>query len=69
MTAPERKCPGCRRPFRATTANPWRPFCSERCQLIDLGEWFAARHAIPGEDGLGDGASDLSNPSDSEPSP
>jgi endogenous inhibitor of DNA gyrase (YacG/DUF329 family) len=26
-----------------------RPFCSERCKLIDLGEWASERRAIPGE--------------------
>ena len=29
--------------------NPWRPFCSERCKLIDLGGWFDESNAIPGE--------------------
>jgi uncharacterized protein len=29
--------------------NPWRPFCSERCKLIDLGGWLEERNAIPGE--------------------
>jgi uncharacterized protein len=28
----------------------WRPFCSERCKLIDLGEWIDERHRIPGEE-------------------
>jgi endogenous inhibitor of DNA gyrase (YacG/DUF329 family) len=28
--------------------SPWRPFCSERCKLIDLGAWAAEKHAIPG---------------------
>lgn len=28
--------------------NPWRPFCSERCKLIDLGEWANENHRIPG---------------------
>jgi endogenous inhibitor of DNA gyrase (YacG/DUF329 family) len=32
--------------------NPWRPFCSERCKLIDLGAWFKEEHAIPGEPAL-----------------
>ncbi|MGB5641016.1 MAG: DNA gyrase inhibitor YacG, partial [Sedimenticolaceae bacterium] len=27
----------------------WRPFCSERCKLIDLGEWLAEEKRIPGE--------------------
>lgn len=29
--------------------NPWRPFCSERCKLIDLGEWASESHRIAGE--------------------
>jgi endogenous inhibitor of DNA gyrase (YacG/DUF329 family) len=28
----------------------YRPFCSERCKLIDLGAWAAEEHAIPGND-------------------
>ncbi len=27
----------------------FRPFCSERCKLIDLGKWLGGEHAIPGE--------------------
>ncbi|MEW6248350.1 MAG: DNA gyrase inhibitor YacG [Nitrospirota bacterium] len=40
-------CPICR---KTTTweGNPWRPFCSERCQLIDLGAWAAERYRVPG---------------------
>lgn len=34
-------------------ASPWRPFCSERCRLLDLGAWFTGDRAIPGEDGEG----------------
>jgi uncharacterized protein len=43
------RCPRCRRDFRPDPGHPWRPFCSERCQLLDLGGWFTERHAIPGE--------------------
>jgi len=32
------------------TENPWRPFCSERCKLIDLGDWIEERHRIPDSD-------------------
>ncbi len=42
-------CPTCKRPVEWSAASPWRPFCSERCKLIDLGAWAAERHAIPGE--------------------
>lgn len=40
------RCPLCR---RETTweENPWRPFCSERCQLIDLGRWASDEYSIP----------------------
>jgi endogenous inhibitor of DNA gyrase (YacG/DUF329 family) len=41
------KCPGCRQPAATGPDNPWRPFCSERCRLIDLGDWLTGRHAIP----------------------
>ena len=28
-------------------ANPYRPFCSERCKLIDLGQWASEAYRIP----------------------
>jgi uncharacterized protein len=27
----------------------WRPFCSERCKLVDLGRWVDGSYRIPGE--------------------
>ncbi|MEW5744100.1 MAG: DNA gyrase inhibitor YacG [Nitrospirota bacterium] len=41
-------CPVCK---RTTTweENPWRPFCSERCKLVDLGKWAAEEYKVPGE--------------------
>jgi uncharacterized protein len=42
-------CPTCKREIEWSGANPWRPFCSERCKLVDLGAWLAEKHAIPGE--------------------
>ena len=41
------KCPTCQRESEWSAANPWRPFCSERCKLIDLGDWAREKHAIP----------------------
>ena len=29
--------------------NPFRPFCSERCQLVDLGKWVEGEYRVPGE--------------------
>lgn len=44
-----RTCPTCRRSFEPQAKSRWPAFCSERCQLIDLGAWIEERHAIPGE--------------------
>jgi len=41
------KCPTCRKET-AWENNPHRPFCSERCQMIDLGAWAEERYKIPG---------------------
>jgi uncharacterized protein len=30
-------------------ASEYRPFCSDRCRLIDLGAWFNEQHKIPDE--------------------
>ena len=45
------RCPTCQRPIEWGEAFPFRPFCSERCRLIDLGAWLTERHVIPGEPG------------------
>ncbi|HEC07404.1 MAG TPA: DNA gyrase inhibitor YacG [Thiolapillus brandeum] len=34
-------CPTCGRPVKWEEASIWRPFCSRRCQLIDLNEWLS----------------------------
>ena len=47
--APRHVCPTCGRPIEWTEAYPFRPFCSERCRLIDLGAWMRGERAIPGE--------------------
>jgi endogenous inhibitor of DNA gyrase (YacG/DUF329 family) len=41
------KCPECNTITNVNTANPHRPFCSERCKLIDLGNWASGTYAIP----------------------
>jgi uncharacterized protein len=43
------RCPTCARVVEWNESSAWRPFCSERCKLMDLGAWAAERHAIPGE--------------------
>ncbi len=42
-------CPICRKPVARLEENPYRPFCSRRCKLIDLGEWASGNRYIPGE--------------------
>jgi endogenous inhibitor of DNA gyrase (YacG/DUF329 family) len=57
-------CPTCRRktPYAELAEIPYRPFCSLRCQMIDLGKWLNEEYRI--SEPL-DGATDLSleNPS------
>ena len=43
------KCPTCQRPVPWTTEQISKPFCSERCKLIDLGEWAMEEKRIAGE--------------------
>ncbi|MGE0581836.1 MAG: DNA gyrase inhibitor YacG [Steroidobacteraceae bacterium] len=42
-------CPTCQRETEWSDASPYRPFCSQRCRLIDLGAWLSEEHAIPGD--------------------
>lgn len=46
------KCPTCQ---KATLwqNNPYRPFCSDRCRLLDLGCWAEEEYRVPAEDGVG----------------
>ena len=43
-------CPTCQRPVEWSADSPFRPFCSERCKLLDLGAWISEGRAIPGEE-------------------
>jgi len=42
-------CPQCRKKVEWRDDNSYRPFCSERCRLIDLGAWADGSHRIAGE--------------------
>jgi uncharacterized protein len=41
-------CPTCGKPT-VRQENPWRPFCSERCKLIDFGRWTNEEYRVPGQ--------------------
>ncbi|MEY4617050.1 MAG: ligase inhibitor [Pseudomonadota bacterium] len=40
-------CPRCKTKLVYSQENPYRPFCSERCKLIDLGAWANEDYRIP----------------------
>jgi endogenous inhibitor of DNA gyrase (YacG/DUF329 family) len=46
-TPPIVDCPTCSKPVPWGPESEWRPFCSERCRLIDLGEWLTEENRIP----------------------
>lgn len=41
------RCPACGGDSVYAPSNPFRPFCSERCKLIDLGQWASENYRIP----------------------
>jgi len=47
MNARVVSCPQCGKPVAWDTTNRYRPFCSERCRLIDLGAWANENYRIP----------------------
>lgn len=48
MTLPRTvNCPTCGKPVVYAPESPWRPFCSERCKLIDFGAWANESFRIP----------------------
>ncbi len=40
-------CPTCDKQVLWTPDSVWRPFCSERCKLIDLGAWATEKYRVP----------------------
>lgn len=46
-------CPTCGKDVAWVPASTWKPFCSERCKLIDLGEWAAEKYRVPEEEPAG----------------
>ena len=64
------RCPTCRGQSAERNDNPTFPFCSERCRLIDLGNWLGETYRIPTRESPDEHAStddnddDSSNPGD-----
>ncbi len=40
-------CPTCQKTIEWSANFPYRPFCSKRCRLIDLGEWADEGYRVP----------------------
>ena len=65
------KCPTCHRPVKWED-NPHRPFCSERCKLIDFGAWANEEYKVPAEEAapsLEDGERGSAPDEDADPLP
>ena len=43
------RCPQCGNSSEYSPRNSFRPFCSERCRLLDLGEWAEGSYKVPTE--------------------
>lgn len=41
------RCPRCQGPSLFAPENRWRPFCSERCRMADLGAWANEEFRLP----------------------
>lgn len=63
---PEYHCPQCKKLIKFDANNPFRPFCSDRCKTIDLGNWASESYKIPatGQEDLNDSFSIDENESD-----
>jgi endogenous inhibitor of DNA gyrase (YacG/DUF329 family) len=56
-----KKCPTCNRQVEWQN-NPFRPFCSERCKLVDLDKWVSDEYRVPGRAVPGEPIDDDDNP-------
>ncbi|MCC6303003.1 MAG: DNA gyrase inhibitor YacG [Gammaproteobacteria bacterium] len=52
------RCPCCRREIEWSAHWPQRPFCSERCRMIDLGAWASEEYRVAGRQIPSPGAAD-----------
>ena len=56
------RCPQCGGESLWSADNKFRPFCSERCKLIDLGAWASDKYRVEGETPLDDESDPLRRP-------
>ena len=46
----ERRCPVCKRIIPQDKILKTAPFCSQRCKMVDLGNWLDEGYRIPAQD-------------------
>ncbi len=61
MNARTVNCPRCGEPVEWSTSQPYRPFCSKRCRMNDLGAWASESYRIPAQE-VDDDVSDTPDP-------
>ena len=61
----KRACPLCRR-VAIKQDNQFWPMCSERCHLVDLGQWLSEQYRIPEEPDASGGGVESVTPTDDE---
>lgn len=54
------KCPYCGKETVYSPENKSRPFCSDRCRLLDLGDWADGKYAIPAQNNASADVEDVS---------
>lgn len=62
-SAPTVSCPQCKKPSLWDSQNAFRPFCCERCKMIDLGKWANEEFRIEQAPDLNDFLDSASHPS------
>lgn len=61
------RCPQCGKPVPWVEAQKLKPFCSERCRMVDLGGWLDGNYAVPGESLSLEDALELMNTEEFDP--
>lgn len=56
------RCPQCGGEALWGPENKYRPFCSERCKLIDLGAWASEAYRVPVQEETAEPSADFSTP-------
>ncbi len=61
------RCPHCGKIIEYSLENPYRPFCTERCKMIDLGEWADEKFKIPTKNLDQETSTEMDDPEGDEP--